>query len=128
MVPFKTGGDLGKWVSNQRAQYANLLKNMSNKASLGAPGSFLNDPRGGLTNHGSGYVGESLTEERMRVLTSIGFVWDVVQADNDARWKKRFDELKTWRLENGHCNVPQSTELGKWVKVRKTTAKSTTPI
>ena len=29
---------------------------------------------------------ERLTEERMKVLTSIGFVWDVVQADNDARW------------------------------------------
>lgn len=99
MVPFKTGGDLGKWVSQQRTQYANVQKAMREK------------PVQALTNS------EYLTEERMRVLTSIGFVWDVVQADNDARWKKRYDELKNYRLANGHCNVPQSTDLGKWVKV-----------
>lgn len=97
MVPFKTGGDLGKWVSQQRTQYANVQKALRDKQNLNG--------------------NEFLIEERMRVLTSIGFVWDVVQADNDARWKKRYDELKDYRLQHGHCNVPQSTDLGKWVKV-----------
>lgn len=61
---------------------------------------------------------ERLTEERMKVLTSIGFVWDVVQADNDARWKKRYEELLHYKTVNGHCNVPQSTDLGKVRKMR----------
>lgn len=86
MVPFKSGGELGKWVASQRAQYLALQKMLagedSSKWQIDGP--------------------ERLTEERMKVLSSIGFVWDVVQADNDARWKKRFDELKEYRAMHGH--------------------------
>ena len=41
------------------------------------------------------------------------------QADNDARWKRRFEELKEYKEVHGHCNVPQSTDLGKWVKMQR---------
>jgi len=93
-----------RWVASQRAQYLALQKVLvgGDEVKKFPPGDS-----------------ERLTEERMQVLTSIGFVWDVVAADNDARWKKRFEELKEYKAINGHCNVPQSTDLGKWVKMQR---------
>lgn len=153
MVPFKTGGELGKWVAIQRAQYAKLQQHtMADPASMVAADS----PSGGIgdvqskdieeaidsttCNDGmqvdstdnnthlaardTGAIevqdsAESLNIERANVLSSLGFVWDVIQADNDARWKKRFEELVKYKAVHGHCNVPQSTELGKWVKMQR---------
>jgi hypothetical protein len=109
MVPFKSGGELGKWVASQRAQYLALQKSI-NKELQGDP-----EAKKWLASEGP----ERLTEDRMKVLSSVGFVWDVVQADNDARWKKRFEELKEYKAIHGHCNVPQSTDLGKWVKMQR---------
>ena len=58
-------------MASQRAQYLSLQKQLMG-----------DDTRRWQSQDGA----ERLTEERMKVLTSIGFVWDVVQADNDARW------------------------------------------
>lgn len=113
MVPFKSGGDLGKWVAVQRAQYMSLQKAIQAKQENNEE----ETRKWTSAVHEGG--SERLTEERMKVLSSIGFVWDVVQADNDARWKKRFEELKEYKAINGHCNVPQSTDLGKWVKMQR---------
>ena len=33
--------------------------------------------------------------------------------------RKRFEELKEYKAIHGHCNVPQSTDLGKWVKMQR---------
>jgi Helicase associated domain len=44
------------------------------------------------------------------------FVAELLQ---DARWKRRFEELKEYKAIHGHCNVPQSTDLGKWVKMQR---------
>lgn len=99
-------------MASQRAQYLSLQK------QLAADDTRKWQPQDGV---------ERLTEERMKVLSSIGFVWDVVQADNDARWKKRFEELKEYKAIHGHCNVPQSTDLGKWVKVRAAICSPSNP-
>ena len=58
-------------MASQRAQYLALQKQLAG-----------DEPRRWQSQEGL----ERLTEERMKVLSSIGFVWDVVQADNDARW------------------------------------------
>jgi Helicase associated domain len=73
MVPFKSGGDLGKWVAVQRAQYMSLQKAIQAKQEN-------NDEETRKWTTASQEGGsERLTEERMKVLSSIGFVWDVVQ-------------------------------------------------
>jgi Helicase associated domain len=146
MVPFKSGGDLGKWVATQRAQFVALQKR--NQKHIIIPGhepsateeSIADQIAAGLdvpdVDNGDnsdpnspGYMAldpttsldhpESLTNERVKVLSSVGFVWDVVQADNDARWRKRYEELVEYKNIHGHCNVPQSTDLGKWVKMQR---------
>jgi hypothetical protein len=60
-----------------------------------------------------------LTKERIEVLDSLDFVWDVVKADSDKRWNQWFARLVEYKKENGHCNPPQRTELGMWVKVQR---------
>lgn len=76
MVPFKSGGDLGKWVAVQRAQYMSLQKSIQAKQENNEEESKK------WASAASEGGSERLTEERMKVLSSIGFVWDVVQADN----------------------------------------------
>lgn len=76
MVPFKSGGDLGKWVAVQRAQYMSLQKSIQARQENNEEESKK------WASAASEGGSERLTEERMKVLSSIGFVWDVVQADN----------------------------------------------
>lgn len=62
-------------------------------------------------------IPSSLTFERMSMLDSIDFVWDV--ATFDPLWNKRFQELVEFKKKNGHCNVTlrmgKYKELAKWV-------------
>merc|ERR1712157_310515 len=57
-----------------------------------------------------------ITEPRIRLLVDIGFTWSV----DDVAWLKKFEELKQFRCNEGHCNVPQKFDenpsLGVWVK------------
>ena len=46
----------------------------------------------------------TLTEERLEKLMSIGFVWD----SQAAQWEERWNELKRFREDCGHCNVPKN--------------------
>jgi hypothetical protein len=59
-----------------------------------------------------------LTEDRIRRLNDLGFVWSL--RDD---WTKHYDELKDFRLEHGHCNVParyaKNRRLGIWVSAQR---------
>jgi hypothetical protein len=92
-VPVQT--KLGKWVTRQRQEYSKLQRK---KIDLNRC--------------------HELSEERIQVLDSLGFIWDTMLHENDRRWNQRFEELKHWKEEHGHCNVPQSTSLGQWVKIQ----------
>ena len=53
-----------------------------------------------------------LDHDKISRLDLIGFVWNSRQQ----KWMDRFEELKTYKKTNGHCNVPQSAGvLGDWV-------------
>ena len=65
-VPLDTKSALGRWVANLRTQRSNLRK---------------------------GYHSLDLTQERLEVLDSVGFVWDLQQFDSDSRWKRQYEEL-----------------------------------
>jgi len=59
-----------------------------------------------------------LTNDRIRKLESLGFVWSV--RDD---WQKHYEELKAFKEEEGHCNVParyvQNRRLGIWVSAQR---------
>ena len=60
-----------------------------------------------------------LAEDRIGRLNEIGFVWDVFEE----AWEENFMELKRFREEHGHCNVPQryfkNPSLGAWVSQKR---------
>ena len=66
MVPFKSGGDLGKWVAVQRAQYVSLQKAIQAKQEKNDEESR----KWATAAHEGG--SERPTEERVKVLSSIG--------------------------------------------------------
>ena len=58
-----------------------------------------------------------LTPDRIQRLEDIGFVWSV--RDD---WNKHYEELKLFRKEHGHCNVParhSNRRLGVWVSSQR---------
>ena len=59
----------------------------------------------------------SLTMERINLLNSIGFVWDM--ANCDPTWNNMYQELIEFKKSNGHCNVTLRMDdhkpLAKWV-------------
>jgi Helicase associated domain len=96
------------WVAHLRTQYAQLQKNQS------FPPPHPTGAAATLAAQHSTTTSE-LTANRLAVLDSIGFVWDLQQFDSDARWKRQYQELADYQKEHGNCNAPQSTPLGRYV-------------
>ena len=43
-----------------------------------------------------------------------------IKEGEDAVWNQRFEELKKFKEEHGHCRVPQKTpKLGNWAKEQR---------
>ena len=65
----------------------------------------------------------SMTPMRIKKLDKIGFVWSTYGPS--VSWETRYEQLKVYRNEHGHCNVPQRDPdrrdptvpvgLGNWV-------------
>ncbi len=71
----------------------------------------------------------TLAEERVRRLDALGFCWEPSTAIA-AAWKKHLNDLKLFKKEHGHCNVPASylpnRPLGRWatyIRLRKKAGK-----
>mmetsp|Transcript_5024 Transcript_5024/g.12869 ORF Transcript_5024/g.12869 Transcript_5024/m.12869 type:complete len:342 (+) Transcript_5024:191-1216(+) len=58
----------------------------------------------------------TITDERVKALDEVGFVW----GSHEAIWSERLEELKKFRHDNAHCNVPcrykKNQQLALWVK------------
>ena len=71
-----------------------------------------------------------LSNVRVKSLNVIGFVWEPLKQNkevwNDV-WTAHYDDLVTYKAENGNCNVPQNYEanksLGNWVHNQRTAFK-----
>jgi hypothetical protein len=61
----------------------------------------------------------TLTDARQQVLEMVGFVWD----SQEAAWMERWNELRSFWMENGHSNVPTNYESNRqlwiWVKCQR---------
>ena len=72
-----------------------------------------------------------LTEDNIRILDALGFCWDrkpAVARAMTAVWKQRINELKAFKKEHGHCNVPgqypPNRPLGHWVAFTRSWKKA----
>jgi hypothetical protein len=61
----------------------------------------------------------TMTDERESALEQLGFVWD----SHSAFWEERLNELRAFREEHGHSNVPtkwpESPQLAVWAKCQR---------
>lgn len=82
---------LARWVKRQRYQYKLMQE--------GKP--------------------STMTEERVKALEEIGFIWD----SQGAAWQERLGELTEFRKSFGHTNVPsnysENCQLATWVKCQR---------
>ena len=64
-----------------------------------------------------------LTPERRRRLNQIGFAWRLRERAPQVDWDTRFQQLKAFRLQYGHCRVPvgwpRNPALGRWVRFQR---------
>ena len=63
---------------------------------------------------------KKLTDERVRRLNGIGFIWDPYSE----QWEEAFNALQIYSSEHGHCDVTQSFKvngllLGSWVVIQR---------
>ena len=83
-------------------------------------GEWVSCQRVSYKNYSEGKTGHSITEEHIRQLNTIGFGWKLF----DSRWQNKFELLRAYHAEHGHCRVPKnfvvgSARLGDWVSHQK---------
>lgn len=90
---YKENRALSRWVKRQRYQYKMLQQNKQEESTM--------------------------TQQRISMLESIGFVWD----SHKLAWQDRLKELENYKDENGDCNVTstyrKSPSLATWVKCQR---------
>lgn len=93
LVPhtYKENLPLARWVKRQRYQYKLMMEGKSS----------------------------TMTEDRVKALEDIGFIWD----SQGAAWEERLGELADFRKTFHHCNVPSNfsdnPQLATWVKCQR---------
>lgn len=89
---------LGQWVSRQRWCKKQLDKELGSSSCI--------------------------TQERINKLNSIGFEWKV-RNNKITSWDQKFELLRTFQQEHGHCRVPNRHSLagyhsfGQWVNKQR---------
>ena len=82
---------LARWVKRQRYQYKLMMEGKSS----------------------------TMTQDRVKALEDIGFVWD----SQGAAWGERLGELHEFRKTYMHCNVPsnfsENPRLATWIKCQR---------
>jgi len=91
----KENPSLGHWVHDQRKQYR--LFNEKKQTAM--------------------------TPSRIEQLEIVGFKWALQRHTTMKSWNERFEELKSYKLEKGNCNVPirykNNPSLGQWVSTQR---------
>jgi hypothetical protein len=94
LVPhtFPENQHLARWVKRQRRQYKLML---------------------------AGQISSTMTQERVNILNTEGFIWD----SHDIIWRERFNQLLEYKNLHGHTRVPsyckENPRLASWVKCQR---------
>lgn len=114
MVPtiYEQNQQLANWVGVQRYQYDLYTKKHEGQSSPSTSNTN--------TNNKSSSV---MTEARIEALNAIQFCWGIHAAPH-MEWSVRFQQLKQFYSQHGHCNVPkpyaENPALGVWVHTQRT--------
>ena len=98
LVPhnYKENLPLARWVKRQRHHMKQIMEEQE-----------------------AGQVLSKTTEERVRALQSLGFIWNC----QGTAWEEKLQELRRYRDKYSDCNVPsnfpENPKLGMWVKCQR---------
>ena len=71
------------------------------------------------------YMANSLAQDHINQLNSIGFKWAMKESVPTVPWETRFNELFQYKTKHGDCNVPSSQgKLGTWVRAQRKAYKA----
>ena len=130
--PFETNfenNDGGFYQSKWRVQFRQLCEYKVQFGHCLVPNKYAANPKLGLwvstqrTTYRLHQEGKpsTMTAERIRALESVGFDW----GKSSTLWSEQFEQLVEYKVQFGHCLVPQqyaaSPKLGKWVSTQRTT-------
>jgi len=109
LVPkrFQEDPKLGTWVDTQRVQFKKMKKKLQEQGiEYKGPADAAKVADSGDDTAPAAVVSEKpvvgrLTDDRIRRLEALGFVWSL--RDD---WQQHYEELKQFKEEYGHCNVP----------------------
>lgn len=111
------------WCPNEttwRKQYGALLKFKQRFGHANVPHYWKEDTELSLWVSVQRRDELKLSQERRKLLKNAGFDWN----PNETAWRRHYEELKSFRRENGHCNPPSSKAgLGKWVEHQRAKAE-----
>mmetsp|Transcript_26831 Transcript_26831/g.46615 ORF Transcript_26831/g.46615 Transcript_26831/m.46615 type:complete len:420 (-) Transcript_26831:334-1593(-) len=117
---------LWNWCDRQRTDNSNTLGTTVHIGASARKGmGFGEDMKPGkkkrLILKQSAYFKE-VWNKRKAKLDGLGFVWS--KKPQRMSWEDRFETLKVYKAEHGHCNVPQhyhlNKPLGKWCNKNRT--------
>eukprot|EP00985_Skeletonema_marinoi_P012440 scaffold6002_cov83-Skeletonema_marinoi.AAC.2 len=127
---------LGTWVSEPLSR--SFMDRLAELKAFKEEHGHTNVPRGYPTNPQLGYwVKEQrtqyrlrregkqspMTNERIRELEAISFVWVLQAKGPQVKWEERLAQLKAFKEEHNHANVPQryptNPQLGIWVTTQR---------
>ena len=62
---------------------------------------------------------DRLSADRIGRLEAAGVLWE----PHAAKWEQRFQDLRAFKMREGHCNVPshylENPQLGQWLSVQR---------
>ena len=105
-----------KWNARLKEllQYKSEHGNCNVPVRQGKLGRWVNRQR-------SAYMADSLAQDRIDRLNSIGFKWALKSPGSTVPWETRLEELINYKAKHGECNVPQKQgKLGTWVGSQRT--------
>lgn len=117
---------LYNWCDRQRTDNSNILGTTVHIGASARKGmGFGEDMKPGrkkrLILKQSAYFKENWIKRKAK-LDGLGFVWS--KKPQRMSWEDRFETLKVYKAEHGHCNVPQhyhlDKRLGKWCNKNRT--------
>ncbi len=104
-----------------REQFAALKAFKEKEGDCNVPYNYKDNPSLGLWCSQQRHWKKKgkLDQRRINLLEGIGFVWDQLEA----AWKEQLDELKAFKKENDHCNVPanykDNPSLAEWCNTQR---------
>ena len=112
----KNGGKNVPWET----RFNELLKYRAKRGNCDV--SLMDGGRLGVwvSNQRVNYKADTLSQDRIDQLNSIGFKWALKEGGKIVPWETRFDELIEYKAKHSDCNVPvRQGQLRQWVSFQR---------